>query len=121
MLVGEMVFHGHAKLLRHADEIERHEDEAAAGFVFEGERLGMEVLHDLLRRAFARGVAGHPDGFRGGDVFHGDTRFPVKGIAISGNLMQLFNNVDGKGNDLTFYGPFGSPTLRVSELNIAGS
>jgi PmbA protein len=51
----------------------------------------------------------------------GETTFPVKGIAVSGNLMQLFRDVEAVGNDLTFYGPFGSPTLRVSNLNIAGA
>jgi PmbA protein len=50
----------------------------------------------------------------------GEAVFPVKGIAISGNLMKLLRNVDGVGTDLKFYGPFGSPTLRVSSLNIAG-
>ncbi|MGD8757985.1 MAG: TldD/PmbA family protein [Deltaproteobacteria bacterium] len=50
----------------------------------------------------------------------GETAFPVKGIAISGNLIELFKNVDGVGTDLKFYGPFGCPTLRVSKLNIAG-
>jgi len=51
----------------------------------------------------------------------GKTAFPVRGIAISGNLIELFKNVDGVGSDLKFYGPFGSPSLRVSKLNIAGS
>jgi PmbA protein len=51
----------------------------------------------------------------------GETAFPVRGIAISGNLIDLFKSVDAVGNDLKFYGPFGSPTLRVSQLNIAGS
>ena len=51
----------------------------------------------------------------------GETAFPVRGIAISGNLIELFKNVDGVGSDLKFYGPFGSPSLRVSKLNIAGS
>jgi PmbA protein len=50
----------------------------------------------------------------------GETAFPVRGIAVSGNLIELFKNVDGVGSDLKFYGPFGSPTLRVSKLNIAG-
>jgi PmbA protein len=50
----------------------------------------------------------------------GETTFPVKGFALSGNLIQLFQDVDAVGNDLTFYGPFGSPSLRVSNLNIAG-
>jgi hypothetical protein len=51
----------------------------------------------------------------------GETAFPVRGIAISGNLIELFKNVDGVGSDLKFYGPFGSPSLRVAKLNIAGS
>ncbi len=54
-------------------------------------------------------------------IQRGQTVFPVKGIAISGNLIELFKNVDGVGTDLKFYGPFGSPTLRVSKLNIAGA
>ena len=53
-------------------------------------------------------------------VEDGEIRFPVKGIAISGNLIDLFKNVDGVGSDLKFYGSFGAPSLRVSELNIAG-
>ena len=44
----------------------------------------------------------------------------MKGIAISGNLIDLVSNVDGIGSDLTFYGQFGAPTLRVSSLNVAG-
>ncbi len=51
----------------------------------------------------------------------GKTVFPVKGIAISGNLIELFGDIDGVGADLEFYGPFGSPTLMVSKLHIAGS
>ncbi|NVM21966.1 MAG: TldD/PmbA family protein [Desulfobacterales bacterium] len=54
-------------------------------------------------------------------IKRGQTEFPVKGIAISGNLIDLFKNIDGVSTDLEFYGPFGSPTLRVSNLNIAGA
>ncbi|RLB87824.1 MAG: TldD/PmbA family protein [Deltaproteobacteria bacterium] len=54
-------------------------------------------------------------------IERGETVFPVKGFAISGNLIDLFKNVDAIGNDLRFYGQFGSPTLRVSNLNIAGT
>ena len=51
----------------------------------------------------------------------GKTVYPVKGIVISGNLIELFKDIDGVGTDLRFYGPFGCPTLRVLNLNIAGS
>ena len=51
----------------------------------------------------------------------GEAAFPVKGIVISGNLMDLFNNVDGAGTDLAFYGKTGAPSLRISTLNVAGT
>ena len=50
----------------------------------------------------------------------GEALFPVKGIAVSGNLIDMFSAVDGVGTDLEFYGQFGSPSLRISTLNIAG-
>ena len=50
----------------------------------------------------------------------GEIVFPVKGVALSGNLVDLFKNVDGVGTDLKFYGQFGAPSLRISTLNIAG-
>jgi PmbA protein len=54
-------------------------------------------------------------------IENGETVYPVRGIAVAGNLLDLFKNVDAVGNDLTFYGPFGSPTLRVSRVHVAGS
>jgi PmbA protein len=54
-------------------------------------------------------------------IENGTTTFPVKGVAIAGNLMILLANVTGVGDDLMFYGPFGSPTLQVSGISIAGS
>ena len=50
----------------------------------------------------------------------GEIVFPVKRIAISGNLTHLFSTVEAIGNDLKFYGQFGAPSLRISTLNIAG-
>jgi PmbA protein len=51
----------------------------------------------------------------------GEIRHPVKGIAVAGNLLDLFAGVDLVGSDLRFYGPVGSPSIRVSELNVSGS
>jgi PmbA protein len=50
----------------------------------------------------------------------GEILFPVKGIAISGNLIDMFSNVEGVGTDLKFYGQFGAPSLRIASLNVAG-
>jgi PmbA protein len=68
---------------------------------------------DPISGDFSVGAAGL--WIKGGEVL-----FPVKGIAISGNLIDMFSNVDGVGNDLKFYGKCGAPSLRISTLKIAG-
>ncbi len=47
--------------------------------------------------------------------------YPVKGIAIAGNIIDLFRNVDGVGDDLRFFGGVGSPSLRIRAMDISGS
>lgn len=46
--------------------------------------------------------------------------YPVRGITIAGNVIELLNSIEEVGNDLTFYGNFGSPTLKISEISIGG-
>lgn len=50
----------------------------------------------------------------------GAVTVPVKGIAISGNILEIFRGVDLVGNDLRFFGAVGSPSLRIAALDIAG-
>ncbi|NVL89509.1 MAG: TldD/PmbA family protein [Desulfobacterales bacterium] len=76
------------------------------------ELIGLHTA-DPISGDFSVGAAGL--WIKGGEILH-----PVKGIAISGNLIDLFGNVDGAGTDLKFYGQFGAPSLRISALNIAG-
>jgi PmbA protein len=45
---------------------------------------------------------------------------PVKGIAIAGNILELFRNVELAGNDLRFFGAVGSPSLKISSLDVSG-
>jgi PmbA protein len=45
---------------------------------------------------------------------------PVKSVAISGNLFQLFQDVVGTGEDFRFIGGIGSPSLLVRQLKISG-
>ncbi|WP_418792339.1 TldD/PmbA family protein [Phosphitispora sp. TUW77] len=46
---------------------------------------------------------------------------PVRGIAIAGNILDILNEVEDVGSDLTFFGSKGSPTIRVSRMMISGS
>ena len=50
----------------------------------------------------------------------GRIAYPVREIAIAGSIFDLFNKIDGVGNDLKFYGKIGSPSLRIAELSVSG-
>ncbi len=47
--------------------------------------------------------------------------YPVKSIAIAGNLFQLFKRLAGVGDDLRFFGKIGSPSLLIDSLEISGN
>ena len=53
-------------------------------------------------------------------VENGVVAYPVKGIAIAGNILELFRNVDGIADDLRFFGAVGSPALRIAALDVSG-
>ncbi len=44
----------------------------------------------------------------------------VRGITVAGNILELFKNVEGVGNDIRFYGSIGSPSVLVKELTLGG-
>ncbi len=46
---------------------------------------------------------------------------PVKGVTLAGNLLDLLKQTDAVADDLTWYGSFGAPTFRISELSLGGS
>jgi PmbA protein len=57
-------------------------------------------------------------------VEEGEVRYPVENFAVSGNLLELFQAVEGVGDDLDWLlldAAYGSPTVAVSELSFAGA
>jgi PmbA protein len=60
-------------------------------------------------------------GFSGGWIEKGERTYPIKSVAVAGNLFQLFQNVVGLGEDLRFFGRIGSPSLLIEGLEISGS
>ncbi|GFO60370.1 peptidase [Geomonas silvestris] len=75
--------------------------------------LGMHTAN-AISGDFSVGATGYY--LEGGELVH-----PVKGIAIAGNLFELFNNVELVADDLRFFGSVGSPSLRIGELDVSGS
>lgn len=53
-------------------------------------------------------------------IENGEISLPVKGLAISGNVINLFKNVEKVGDDLRFFSPVASPSLRISSLDVSG-
>ncbi len=53
-------------------------------------------------------------------VKNGKIDFPVKGIAVSGNIMQLFNDVSKIADDLRFFGSVGAPSILFENVQVSG-
>ena len=62
---------------------------------------------------FSFGVSGF--WIEGGMVSH-----PVRGAAIAGNMLKLFEKADVVGSDLRFIGNIGTPSLLVSGMEVSG-
>jgi len=86
--------------------------EVQKGLVVE-EVMGVHTV-DPISGDFSLGCSGQ--WVEGGEKVH-----PVKGIAIAGNLFQLFKRVKGIGEDLRFFGKIGSPSLLIESLEISGN
>ncbi len=57
-------------------------------------------------------------GFR---ISNGSIEHPVKGIAIAGNLLDVFSRILEVGDDFRFFGNLGSPSLLCESLSVSGS
>jgi PmbA protein len=60
-------------------------------------------------------------GAQGFKVEGGKVQYPVRGMAIAGDLLSLFSKVQMVGSDLRFIGGTGAPALLLSELDVSGS
>ena len=99
-------------------------------FIENGPTLPAELLQGIDRGVLITEVIGmHTANPISGDFSVGAAGFlveggslsvPIKGIAIAGNILELFSNVEGVGNDLRFFGAVGSPSLRVASLDVSG-
>ncbi|MCX5748682.1 MAG: metallopeptidase TldD-related protein, partial [Candidatus Saganbacteria bacterium] len=57
-------------------------------------------------------------------IENGKTTYPVRGITISGNLIELLRSVEEIGNDLEFFAQAdncGSPSLLIGSLDVSGN
>lgn len=76
------------------------------------EMIGFGV--NMVTGDFSRGAAGLW-------IENGELAFPVEEITIAGNLQQMFQAIEGVGNDLELRGRIAAPTVKVSKMTIAGA
>jgi PmbA protein len=90
----------------------------------EGLRKGIDrgiLLTDVIGMHTANPISGDFSvGAVGFLIENGEVTSPVKGIAISGNIIDLFRNVEAVAGDLRFYGVVGAPSLRLAGLDVSG-
>lgn len=99
-------------------------------FIENGTATTGELLGGISRGMLLTGLIGmHTANPVSGDFSVGATGFliedgelttPVKGVAISGNVMDLFADIEMIGADLRFFSSVGAPSLRIGMLDISG-
>lgn len=77
------------------------------------EIMGMHTA-DSITGDFSVGVSGLW-------IENGQLTYPVQGVAMADNILNLLQNIDLIGNDLKFYGNVGSPTIKIREIMVSGS
>ncbi len=51
----------------------------------------------------------------------GELQYPVRGLAVSGNLLRLFGAVAATASDMRFLGSIGAPSILINELEASGA
>jgi len=79
------------------------------------------LLTDVIGMHTANSISGDFSvGASGFLIENGVVTRPVKGIAIAGNIMDIFSKVEAVGDDLRFFGSVASPSLRIESLDVSG-
>jgi PmbA protein len=92
-----------------------HTPDAIIGSVKQGlyltETIGFGV--NLVTGDYSRGAAGIW-------IENGELTVPVEEVTIAGNLKDMFQNIEMVGNDLEMRGRIAAPTLKISQMTVAG-
>ncbi len=93
-----------------------HAPEAIIGSVQAGlyvtELIGFGV--NLVTGDYSRGASGLW-------IENGELAYPVEEVTIAGNLKEMLQNVEMVGSDLEMRGRIAAPTLKISQMTVAGN
>jgi PmbA protein len=95
-----------------------------------GERTAQDIIKTVKQGLYVTDLIGFGinmvtgDYSRGASGFWiegGELAYPVEEITIAGNLKEMFARIEMIGNDLVFRGRIASPTVKITEMMVAGS
>jgi PmbA protein len=93
----------------------RYSPEEIIGSVKRGlyvtELIGFGV--NMVTGDYSRGAAGLW-------IENGELAYPVEEVTIAGNLKAMFQNIEMVGNDLELRGRIAAPTIKISQMTLAG-
>jgi len=79
----------------------------------------------LLTRGMGRGLnsvtGDYSRGANGLWIEKGEVVHPVQEVTIAGNYLDMLQNIDAIGSDLTIRGSSGAPTIRIANVTLSGS
>ncbi|MEA3494194.1 MAG: TldD/PmbA family protein [Candidatus Margulisiibacteriota bacterium] len=100
-------------------------------YIKPGDKSHEEIIKSIEKGLFVTRVMGlHTANPISGDfsfgasgimIENGEKTFPVRGITIAGNLIEMLEAIEAVGSDLRFIADIGSPTLLVSGISVSGS
>jgi PmbA protein len=76
------------------------------------ELIGFGV--NLVTGDYSRGAAGLW-------IENGELSYPVEEVTIAGNLKEMFENIEMVGDDLEMRGRIAAPTIKISQMTVAGN
>lgn len=99
-------------------------------YIIPGQKSGKEVIAGVKKGLYITSVMGmHTANPISGDfslgasgvwIEDGELAYPVRGVAIAGNIVDFLKSVVEVGSDLRFSGSYGSPSIRVAGISISG-
>lgn len=80
------------------------------------------LITDLMGLHTANPVTGDFSlGASGILIENGQLTRPVRGFAVAGNVLEVFQRMSDISNDLRFFGNVGAPSARISEISVGGA
>jgi PmbA protein len=53
-------------------------------------------------------------------IENGELAYPVEEVTVAGNLLEMFDRIDGIANDLVLRDRAAAPTLKIARMVVAG-